>query len=169
MRKKKEKDRQIKRFIYSGDVGDGVQDWDELLHRLGNLLSRNLCSEYFPGGIMFEDQNGEYHAILTQAVIRKVLQGQREIDPWAGAEVDLPTGKGVVCQPGRYTQHGQPPSVSMALLPQPPSRRGTAIRGTGSSFQNRQRLHLRCLGKHIERFDVAQAIAPLEEILKITN
>lgn len=91
-----ETENQIKRFIYSGYVGDDVENWDELLIRLGNLLDRNQASEYFPGGIMFEDENGKYHSIWTEAVIRKVLPGQLEVDPWDGAEVDLPTGKGVV-------------------------------------------------------------------------
>jgi len=96
MKDKQEQERQIKRFIDSGEVEEEVRDWDELLDTIDGLFCRNDTWEYFPDGIMFEDENGEYHVILIDAIIRKVLPDTLEIDPSDDAKLDLPTGKGVV-------------------------------------------------------------------------
>jgi hypothetical protein len=103
--KEKGKENQIKRFILSGDVSDDVQDRDELLYRLGVLLDRYEAAELLAGQIMFEDQDGEYHQITVEAVIRQVAPGQLDLDPWAGAEADLPTGEGVVIK--KYLSDGE--------------------------------------------------------------
>lgn len=98
------KKRKIKRFILSGEVDDACDDTDELLHILGVLLDKDGSAELLPGGVLFEDQDGRYHTISVEAVIRKVLPGRLDdllaglplFDPWTHTEALTPSGKGAV-------------------------------------------------------------------------
>lgn len=109
------KDRQIKRFLMSGLVDDTCDNMDDLLFVLGVLLDKDEAGELMPGGVLFEDQGGRYHAISVEAVIREVLPGHLDdllaglplFDPWTHTEDLTPSGKGAVIK--RVLRDGEMP------------------------------------------------------------
>lgn len=111
------KKRQIKRFLMSGEVDDTCDNMDDLLYVLGVLLDKDEAGELMPGGVLFEDQEGRYHAIWVSAVIRQVLPGRLDdllaglplFDPWTHTEGLRPSGKGAVIK--RVLRDGEMPDA----------------------------------------------------------